>query len=193
MIVGYARVSARDQDFAGQVANLEAAGCVKIYREKISGAKTDRPELGKLMRRLEEGDTVIVCRLDRLARSTRDLLNLLDQISERGATFRSIKDAWADTSTMHGRLLVTVLGGIAQFERELIRERTDDGRIRAKARGVRFGRPHKLTSYQRREILDRLAAGEIQADLARTYNVGEATISRLAARGPFGESAAVAQ
>ena len=141
MIVGYARVSARDQDFAGQVADLEAAGCVKIYREKISGAKTDRPELGKLMRRLEEGDTVIVCRLDRLARSTRDLLNLLDQISDRGATFRSLKDAWADTSTMHGRLLITVLGGIAQFERELIRERTDEGRIRAKARGVRFGSP----------------------------------------------------
>src|SRR5215475_3776220 len=192
MIVGYARVSARDQDFAGQVADLEAAGCVKIYREKISGAKTDRPELGKLMRRLEEGDTVIVCRLDRLARSTRDLLNLLDQISERGATFRSLKDAWADTSTMHGRLLITVLGGIAQFERELIRERTDDGRIRAKARGVRFGRL-KLTPHQRREILDHLAAGEIQADLARTYNVGEATISRLAARGPFAQSAAVAQ
>src|SRR5262249_31607570 len=151
------------------------------------------PELGKLMRRLEEGDTVIVCRLDRLARSTRGLLDLLYQIFERGATFRSIKDAWADTSTLHGRLLVTGPGGLAQFERGLIRERTDDGRIRAKARGVRFGRPHKLTSYQRREILDRLAAGEIQADLARTYNVGEATISRLAARGPFGESAAVAQ
>src|SRR6516162_3726927 len=104
-------------------------------------AKTDRPELGKLMRRLEEGDTVIVCRLDRLARSTRDLLNLLDQISEAGATFRSLKDTWADTSTMHGRLLVTILGGIAQFERELTRERTDEGRIRAKARGVRFGSP----------------------------------------------------
>ena len=190
MIVGYARVSARDQDFAGQVADLEAAGCVKIYREKISGAKTDRPELGKLMRRLEEGDTVIVCRLDRLARSTRDLLNLLDQISDRGATFRSLKDAWADTSTMHGRLLITVLGGIAQFERELIRERTSEGRTRAMARGVRFGRPRKLTPHQRREILERIAAGEIQADLARTYNVGEATISRLAARGPFERSAA---
>jgi DNA invertase Pin-like site-specific DNA recombinase len=189
MIVGYARVSARDQDFGGQVADLEAAGCVKIYREKISGAKADRPELGKLMRRLEEGDVVIVCRLDRLARSTRDLLNLLAQISDRGATFRSLKDAWADTSTMHGRLLVTVLGGLAEFERELIRERTDDGRIRAKARGVRFGRPQKLTAHQRREILDRIAAGEIQADLARTYNVGEATISRLAARGPFDQSA----
>ena len=193
MIVGYARVSARDQDFAGQVADLEAAGCVKIYREKISGAKTDRPELGKLMRRLEEGDTVIVCRLDRLARSTRDLLNLLDRISERGATFRSLKDAWADTSTMHGRLLITVLGGIAQFERELIRERTSEGRTRAMARGVRFGRPRKLTPHQRREILERIAAGEIQADLARTYNVGEATISRLAAPNPFDASAADAQ
>jgi len=193
MIVGYARVSARDQDFAGQVADLEAAGCVKIYREKISGAKTDRPELGKLMRRLEEGDTVIVCRLDRLARSTRDLLNLLDQISDRGATFRSLKDAWADTSTMHGRLLITVLGGIAQFERELIRERTSEGRTRAMARGVRFGRPRKLTPHQRREILERIAAGEIQADLARTYNVGEATISRLAAPSPFDASAADAQ
>jgi DNA invertase Pin-like site-specific DNA recombinase len=193
MIVGYARVSARDQDFAGQVADLEAAGCVKIYREKISGAKTDRPELAKLMRRLEEGDTVIVCRLDRLARSTRDLLNLLDQISDRGATFRSLKDAWADTSTMHGRLLITVLGGIAQFERELIRERTSEGRTRAMARGVRFGRPRKLTPHQRREILERIAAGEIQADLARTYNVGEATISRLAAPSPFDASAADAQ
>jgi len=191
MIVGYARVSARDQDLAGQVADLEAAGCVKVYREKISGAKTDRPELGKLMRRLEEGDTVIVTRLDRFGRSTRDLLNLLAEISERGATFRSLKDAWADTSTMHGRLLVTVLGSLAEFERELIRERTGEGRKRAKARGVRFGRPQKLTPHQRREILDRIAAGEIQADLARTYNVGEATISRLAARGPFETSAAV--
>ena len=107
----------------------------------ISALSQDRSARGKLMRRLEEGDTVIVCRLDRLARSTRDLLNLLDQISEAGATFRSLKDTWADTSTMHGRLLVTILGGIAQFERELTRERTDEGRIRAKARGVRFGSP----------------------------------------------------
>src|SRR5262249_31922628 len=126
MIVGYARVSARDQDFAGQIADLEAAGCVKIYREKISGAKTDRPELNKLRRRLGEGHRVIVPRLDRLGRSTRDLLNLLAQISERGATFRSLKDTWADTSTMHGRLLVTVLGSLAEFERELIRERTGE-------------------------------------------------------------------
>jgi DNA invertase Pin-like site-specific DNA recombinase len=188
MIVGYARVSARDQDLAGQVADLEAAGCAKVYREKISGAKADRPELSKLMRKLEEGDTMIVCRLDRLARSTRDLLNLLDQIAKRGATFRSLKDTWADTSTMHGRLLVTVLGGLAEFERELIRERTNDGRTRAKARGVRFGRPMKLTAHQRREILQRLAEGAVQADLARSYGVGQATISRLAAPGPFATS-----
>src|SRR5262249_368490 len=161
MIVGYARVSARDQDLAGQVANLEAAGCVKVYREKISGVQTDRPELGKLMRRLEEGDTVIVTRLDRLGRSTRDLLNLLAQISDGGGRVRWVKDSWADTSTMHGRLLVTVLGSLAEFERELIRERTGEGRTRAKARGVRFGRPQKLTPHQRREILDRIAAGEI--------------------------------
>jgi len=191
MIVGYARVSARDQNLAGQVADLEAAGCAKVYCEKISGAQAERKELAKLMRRLEEGDTVIVTRLDRLGRSTRDLLNLLAEISERGATFRSLKDAWADTSTMHGRLLVTVLGSLAEFERELIRERTGEGRTRAKARGVRFGRPQKLTPHQRREILDRIAAGEIQADLARTYNVGEATISRLAARGPFETNEAV--
>jgi len=191
MIVGYARVSARDQDLAGQVANLEAAGCVKVYREKISGAKTDRPELGKLMRRLEEGDTVIVTRLDRLGRSTRE------SIEPAGGDIRPRRNVPLAQGylgrhiDMHGRLLVTVLGSLAEFERELIRERTGEGRKRAKARGVRFGRPNKLTPHQRREILDRIAAGEIQADLARTYNVGEATISRLAARGPFETSAAV--
>ena len=178
MIVGYARVSARDQDLAGQVADLEAAGCVKIYREKISGAKTDRPELGKLMRRLEEGDTVIVCRLDRLARSTRDLLNLLDQISDRGATFRSLKDAWADTSTMHGRLLVSVLGSLAEFEREMIRERTGEGRKRAQAAGVKFGRKPKLSAFQRAEAIKRRAAGERLADIAKSYAVDISMISR---------------
>jgi DNA invertase Pin-like site-specific DNA recombinase len=181
MIVGYARVSARDQDFGGQVAELEAAGCVKVYREKISGAKTDRPELGKLMRRLEDGDVLMMTRLDRLARSTRDLLNVLDEVSKRGAGFRSLKDAWADTTTPHGRLMLTVLGGLAEFERELIAARTGDGRARALARGVRFGRPHKLTSHQRQEVMQLIAEGAVQADLARSYGVSEATISRLGA------------
>jgi DNA invertase Pin-like site-specific DNA recombinase len=182
--LGYARVSTNGQDLAGQIAELEAAGCAKIYREKASGAKTDRPELAKLLRALGSGDVVIVCRLDRLARSTRDLLNVLDVVAKAGAGFRSLKDTWADTTTPHGRLMLTVLGGLAEFERELIRSRTGEGRKRAQARGVKFGRPPKLTAHQRQEALQRLAAGETQADIARTYNVDATTIGRLEPR-PF--------
>jgi len=182
--LGYARVSTNGQDLAGQIAELDAAGCAKIYREKVSGAKTDRPELAKLLRVLGPGDVVIVSRLDRLARSTRDLLNVLDAISKAGAGFRSLKDSWADTTTPHGRLMLTILGGLAEFERELIRARTGEGRSRAKARGVKFGRPRKLTPHQRQEALHRLAAGETQADIARTYNVDATTIGRLEPR-PF--------
>src|SRR5262245_44824699 len=130
---GYARVSTRDQDLASQVAALQAAGCGNIFKEKASGAKTDRPELAKAIRRLEAGDVLVVTRLDRLARSTRDLLNILDAVAKAGASFKSLADAWADTTTPHGKLLLTVLGGLAEFERELIRARTDDGRKRAKA------------------------------------------------------------
>src|SRR5215472_12950423 len=154
---GYARVSTRDQDLASQVAALQAAGCGNIFKEKASGAKTDRPELAKAIRRLEAGDMLVVTRLDRLARSTRDLLNILDAVAKAGASFKSLADAWADTTTPHGKLLLTVLGGLAEFERELIRARTDDGRKRAKARGVKFGRPVKLTAHQRQEALKRLA------------------------------------
>jgi DNA invertase Pin-like site-specific DNA recombinase len=125
---GYARVSTRDQDLASQVAALQAAGCGNIFKEKASGAKTDRPELAKAIRRLEAGDLLVVTRLDRLARSTRDLLNILDAVAKAGASFKSLADAWADTTTPHGKLLLTVLGGLAEFERELIRARTDDGR-----------------------------------------------------------------
>ena len=130
---------------------------------------------------LEPGDVLIVTRLDRLARSTRDLLNVLATVAEREAGFRSLKDTWADTTTPHGRLMLTVLGGLAEFERELIRARTGEGRRRAKDRGVRFGRPTALTPHQRGEALQRLAQGEAQADLARSYGVSQATISRLAA------------
>jgi DNA invertase Pin-like site-specific DNA recombinase len=176
---GYARVSTRDQDLAGQVAELTAVGCASVYREKVSGAKTDRAELAKVIRRLEAGDVLVVSRLDRLARSTRDLLNVLAGVSTRGAGFRSLKDAWADTTTAHGRLMLTVLGGLAEFERELIRSRTGEGRKRAMDRGVRFGRPHKLTPHQRQEALARVASGETLADIARSYNVDSSTISRL--------------
>lgn len=178
-IYGYARVSTRDQDLSAQVAELTAAGCAKVYREKESGAKTDRAELAKVIGRLEPGDVLVVSRLDRLARSTRDLLNVIQAIGERGAGFKSLKDQWADTTTPHGRLMLTVLGGLAEFERELIRSRTGEGRRRAKDRGVRFGRPRKLTPHQRQEALARLTAGETQADIARSYNVDATTIGRL--------------
>jgi DNA invertase Pin-like site-specific DNA recombinase len=188
-IYGYARVSTNGQDLAAQETELLAAGCAKVFKEKVSGAKTDRAELAKAIRRLQEGDVLVIVRLDRLARSTRDLLNILDEVGKRSAGFRSLKDTWADTTTPHGRLMLTVLGGLAEFERELIRARTGEGRKRAKDRGVRFGRPVKLTAHQRREAMERIAAGELQADVARFFNVSQPTISRLAAPGPFAASA----
>ncbi len=181
---GYARVSTRDQTLASQEAQLSQAGAAKIYSEQISGARSDRPALHRLLARLQPGDVVLVTRLDRLARSTRDLLNILDTIGKAGAGFKSLADTWADTTTPHGRLMLTVLGGLAEFERELILARTNDGRVRAKSRGVKFGRPNALTAHQRQEALQRLGEGATQADLARTYGVSQATISRLL-QGPF--------
>ena len=180
MIIGYARVSSVDQNLETQVAALEAAGCARLYQEKASGIRSDRKALAKMLQDLRADDIVVVTRLDRLARSTRDLLNILDIIGKTGARFRSLKDAWADTTTPHGRLMLTVLGGLAEFERELILARTKEGTARAKARGVRFGRPPVLSPYQRQEIAERLANGESQTAVARSYNVNQSTISRLA-------------
>jgi DNA invertase Pin-like site-specific DNA recombinase len=182
-VVGYARVSTNGQDYNGQIGELEAAGCNRIYREKVSGAKADRIELAKLLDALGPGDVLIVTRLDRLARSTLDLLSILKRIAAVGAKFKSLKDPWADTTTPHGELMVTILAGLATFEGHLIKARTDEGRMRAKARGVRFGRPPKLTPFQRKEALQRLADGESQADVARAYNIDPAAICRLAASG----------
>src|SRR5262245_23923237 len=184
-IYGYARVSTKDQDLTAQDAELAGAGAAKVFKEKASGAKTDRPELAKVIRRLEPGDVLMVVRLDRLARSTRDLLNVLDEIGKRGAGFRSLRDAWADTTTPHGKLMVTVLGGLAEFERSLIVARTSEGRTRARAKGVKFGRPRKLTPHQREEAIARLSAGESMSDVARSYAVHHTTIVRLAASSPF--------
>jgi DNA invertase Pin-like site-specific DNA recombinase len=188
-LFGYARVSTRDQDLAAQDAELRAVGCAKVFKEKASGVRSDRPELAKVIGRLEPGDVLVVTSLDRLARSTRDLLNVLDELSKRGAGFRSLKDTWADTTTPHGKLMLTVLGGLAEFERSLIAARTGEGRKRAQERGVRFGRPRKLTAHQRQEVLQRIAAGETQADIARLLNVSPPTISRLAASSPFAHAA----
>ncbi len=181
MIYGYARVSTDGQSVAAQVAQLTAAGAEKVFREVASGAKTDRAQLGRALAQLDTGDVLLVTRLDRLARSTRDLLNTLAAITDRKAGFRSLSDAWADTTTPHGRLMLTVLGGLAEFERELIRTRTGEGRARAKARGQSLGRPFKLTPHQRKEALARKERGEPVREIARSFNVSAATISRLAA------------
>ena len=151
-----------------------------MFREVASGAKANRAQLRRLLDQLEAGDVLTVTRLDRLARSTRDLLNTLAAITGRKAGFRSLGDTWADTTTSHGRLMLTVLGGLAEFESDLIRARTGEGRARAKARGQKMGRPPKLTQHQKREAIKRRDSGnETLADIGRSYNVSAATISRL--------------
>jgi DNA invertase Pin-like site-specific DNA recombinase len=179
MIYGYARVSTDGQTLTAQQASLTAAGAERVYSEKESGAKTDRAQLAKAISALGNGDTLIVTKLDRLARSTRDLLNTLATISDKGAGFRSLGDAWADTTTPTGKLMLTVLGGLAEYERHLILARTSEGRQRAQARGVRFGRKRKLTVHQQQEALARRAKGEPLVDIARSYAVSHSTISRL--------------
>jgi DNA invertase Pin-like site-specific DNA recombinase len=180
MKYGYARVSSDGQSVDAQVRQLTKAGCKKVFREVASGAKTDRAQLRRLLDQLEAGDVVTVTRLDRLARSTRDLLNTLAVITAKKAGFRSLGDTWADTTTSHGRLMLTVLGGLAEFERDLIRARTGEGRARAKANGQSLGRPPKLTAHQKKEAIKRRDRGEESlTEIGRSYNVSAATISRL--------------
>jgi len=177
-----AGIATDGQSVDAQVRQLTKAGCKKVFREVASGAKTDRAQLRRLLDQLEAGDVVTVTRLDRLARSTRDLLNTLAAITGRKAGFRSLGDTWADTTTSHGRLMLTVLGGLAEFERDIIRARTSEGRARAVARGQRMGRPPKLTAHQQKEAIKRRDQGkESLAEIGRSYNVSAATISRLMA------------
>src|SRR6516165_1191951 len=170
-VIGYARVSTQGQKLSSQLEALEAAGATTIYREKVSGVRADRPQLAKLMASLQAGDNVVVTKLDRLGRSTRELLDLIDRISKAGASFRSLGDPLWDTGNSQGRLLSTMLAAIAEFERELIRERTGEGRKRAMAAGVKFGRKRKLSDYQRAEAVKRRAAGETLASIAKSYAV----------------------
>jgi DNA invertase Pin-like site-specific DNA recombinase len=179
MKYGYARVSTDGQSVDAQVRQLKAAGCKTVFRQVASGAKTDRAQLRRLLGQLDDGDVLTVTRLDRLARSTRDLLNTLGTIADRRAGFRSLGNTWADTTTSHGRLMLTVLDGLAEFERDLIRSRTGEGRERAKARGVKMGRKPKLTPHQQAEAIKRRDKGETLMEIARSYNVSHTTISRL--------------
>jgi DNA invertase Pin-like site-specific DNA recombinase len=177
--LGYARVSSTDQDLAGQIEALKAVGCSKVYAEKVSGASTNgRSELAKLKAELQPGDTIIVVKLDRFARSIRDLLSMLDFIKAVGAEFKSLGDAWFDTSSPMGRFMITVVGGIAELEREMIRARCAEGIARAKAAGRHLGRPSKLTPKQAKLIADRRAEGQSYARIARDLGVAQATVWR---------------
>jgi DNA invertase Pin-like site-specific DNA recombinase len=168
------------QTLDAQRAELKRAKAVKIFAETESGARRDRPQLNRVLKQLQRGDVLIVSRLDRLARSTRDLLNIVKQIDDAGARLKSLHDAWADSTTAHGRLMMTVLAGLAEFERELITARTSEGRKRAKHSGIKFGPKFKLNKFQRVEAMQRKNAGEPLAAIGRTYGVSKSTISRLA-------------
>jgi DNA invertase Pin-like site-specific DNA recombinase len=179
MKIGYARVSTADQNLDLQLQALKKAGCQKIFREKVSGATRQRPEFQLMLDQLRDGDVIVVWKLDRLARSTRDLLETMQTIRESGAKFQSISEPWADTTSHAGKMIMTVFAGIAEFERDLIRERTGAGREAAKKRGVQFGRPRKLNSEQVQLVRRLLDEGKSVRDLAKTFDVHIATIYRL--------------
>jgi DNA invertase Pin-like site-specific DNA recombinase len=177
MIYGYARVSTNGQDLSLQETALKAAGANVIFAEKLSGAKTHRPQLERVLKRLEPGDTLIVTKLDRLGRSTLDLLRIVDSITKKGAFFRSLGDPW-DTSSPHGQLLLSIIASIAQFERALIYERTQAGIKRARANGVQFGRPVALNPKQKQILAERYGNGETIAALADDFKVSVGTVWR---------------
>jgi len=178
MLIGYARVSTEDQNLALQRSALKDAGCKRVYEEKVSGANRDRPELVRMLDQLRAGDVVVVSRLDRLARSTRDLLELAEELKRAEAGLRSLYEPWADTTSPAGRMVLTIFAGIAEFERELIHERTRSGRVAAKARGVRFGRPPKLTADQIALAKRLIGEGTSVPGAAKILNIHRSTLYR---------------
>ena len=183
MLIGYARVSTDDQTLDQQRAALKAAGCKRIYEEKVSGAKRDRPQLAALFDQLRAGDVVTITRLDRLARSTRDLLDIAERLDAAEAGLRSLAEPWADTTSPAGRMVLTIFAGIAEFERSLIHERTSSGRAVAKAKGVRFGRPPALSAEQIALARQLVEAGQRPRAVAQMLKVHPATLYRALAAG----------
>lgn len=200
LLIGYARVSTDDQDLRNQRDELHAAGCTRIFAEKITGTHAKRPELARMLDHLRAGDVVTVTRLDRLARSTRDLLDIAERIQAAGAGLRSLAEPWADTTTPAGRMVLTVFAGIAEFERSLIVDRTRKGREAAKRRGVQFGRRPTLSAGKIEHARDLLAQGRTAGEVAELLGVHRATLYRAlrsqetsradaARRGAFSEDA----
>jgi DNA invertase Pin-like site-specific DNA recombinase len=182
MMFGYARVSTNEQDTAAQVSALRSAGCEKIFREKASGGRWDRPELHRLLDQLRKGDVLFVWRLDRLSRSLRDVLVIMERIQEAKAGFRSLTES-IDTTTAAGRMMMQMVGAFAEFERAMLRERTRSGLDAARKRGRIGGRRPKLKPHQQDEIVAMVSKGtKTAADAARLFNVHPATVSRLLAK-----------
>ncbi len=179
MLIGYARVSTTGQNLDSQRDQLEKAGCEKIFEEKLTGGDCKRPQLTRMLKEISEDDTLIITSLDRLARSTRDLFEITMSLEENGIEFRSLREPWADTTSSMGKFLLTVFAGLSELERSLIRDRTAEGRIAAKKRGVKFGRKPKLTSHQQEEVARMLKEGMGIRSIARHFNVGVATIDRV--------------
>lgn len=179
MKVGYARVSTEEQNLELQLEALKDAGVGRTFQEKISTGKSNRPELERALDHLRKDDVLVVWRLDRLALSTRELLNIVEKIKNTGAGLQSLSELWADTTSYAGKMVLTVFAGIAEFERDLIRHRTSAGRISAQKRGVRFGRPVKLNSDQRQVAMQLLEEGKSPKQVANTFGVHPATIYRL--------------
>lgn len=176
MKIGYARCSTHDQNLDWQLDALAREGCERIYQEKVSGTKKDRPELMKMMDALREGDTVIVCELTRLSRSTKDLFELVEKVNGLGADIKSLKESWLDTTTPHGKLLFTVFAGVSQFERDLTHERTMDGLAAARARGRLGGRP-KADEKKIQQAIAMYDAKDIPIkDILETTGISRATL-----------------
>src|ERR1017187_10361092 len=184
MLIGYARVSTNDQETATQVAALKAAGCERIYREKASGGRWDRPELHRLLDQLRQRDVLVVWKLDRLSRSLRDVLAIMERLSEAEAGFRSLTEA-IDTTTPAGRMMMQMVGVFAEFERAMLRERTKAGLESARREGRIGGRRPKLSPQQQAEIRRMVSTGDkTAADASRLFRIHPATVCRLPARPP---------
>ena len=182
MLLGYARVSTQDQDATAQIAALRAAGCELIFQEKASGGRWDRPELHRLLGQLRKEDVLVVWKLDRLSRSLKDVLSLMEKIAQAGAGFRSLTEA-IDTTTPAGRMMMQIVGTFAEFERAMLRERTQSGLDMARKQGRIGGRRPKLKANQQQEIVNLVSSGKKSAaDAARLFNVHPATVSRLLQR-----------
>ena len=179
MLIGYARVSTQDQEVAAQIAALKASGCELIFQDKASGGRWDRPELHRLLGQLRRGDVLVVWKLDRLSRSLKDVLALMEKVAQAGAGFRSLTEA-IDTTSPGGRMMMQIVGTFAEFERAMLRERTRHGLEAARQRGRIGGRRPKLKPYQQQEIVQLVNSGQkTAADAARLFNVHPATVSRL--------------